>query len=99
MARAIAEKLGIDKSNASRQLGRAADDGYIRNLEDRRGKPGLWVLGDPLPEDVELLPRPCDLASGCAVAAVHGEKECETPLTVTAFDGSRLVIDPSEVFG
>ena len=67
MARAIAEHLHIDKSNASRRLRMAADGGYVRNLEDRRGKPARWVLGDPLPEDVAVLPEPAAL-NGCAVA-------------------------------
>jgi hypothetical protein len=77
MARAVAEELRIDKSNASRRLSRAADVGYLRNLEDRRGKPARWVLGEPLPEDVALLPEPADLADGCAVARSPEGKECE----------------------
>ena len=88
MARAVAGKLSVDKSTASRRLRRAGDDGYIRNLEDKRGKPGRWVIGDPMPEDQELLPdavqlcnRPDDetagQASGCAVA--RGSEGIETP--------------------
>ena len=54
----------------------AADGGYVRNLEDKRGKPGRWVIGDPLPESADLLPDPAQLATadttadmdGCAVA-------------------------------
>jgi hypothetical protein len=80
--RAIAEHLKLDKSNASRRLRVAADDGYVRNLEDKRGKPGRWVLGDPLPETLDLLPDPAQLATvddipdlrGCAVAQVSDEK-------------------------
>jgi hypothetical protein len=76
MARDIAEKLHLDKSNVSRRLRMAADDGYLRNLEDKRGKPGRWVIGDPLPESVDLLPDLSQLATdatqpdlpGCAVA-------------------------------
>ena len=76
MARAVADKLRLDKSNVSRRLRMAADGGYIRNLEDKRGKPGRWVIGDPLPESVDLLPDPAQLATadtppdlrGCAVA-------------------------------
>jgi hypothetical protein len=54
----------------------AADGGYVRNLEEKRGRPGRWVAGDPMPEETELLPQPRNLsddesagqASGCAVA-------------------------------
>ena len=75
-ARAIAERLKLDKSNVSRRLRVAADDGYLRNLEDKRGKPGRWVTGDPLPETTNLLPTAAQLATdddsldldGCAVA-------------------------------
>lgn len=82
MARAVADKLSLDKSNASRRLRVAADGGYVRNLEDKRGKPGRWVIGDPLPETVDLLPDPAQLATdsnppdqgGCAVAADPEEK-------------------------
>lgn len=59
--RAIAEKLHLDKSNVSRRVRMAAEDGYLRNLEDKRGKPGRWVIGDPLPESVGLLPDPAHL--------------------------------------
>jgi hypothetical protein len=74
-ARAVAQHLKIDKSNATRRLKVAADDGYLVNLEDRRGKPARWVLGDPLPADVPLLPTPADLAAhidGCVVACDGG---------------------------
>ena len=50
--------LRIDQSNASRRLRRVADNGYIRNLETRRGRPGRWVIGDPLPEEISVLPEP-----------------------------------------
>jgi hypothetical protein len=61
LARAVADKLGLDKSNAGRRLTRASDGGYVRNLEDKPGKPGRWVIGDPLPGDVVLLPEAADL--------------------------------------
>ena len=76
MARELANYLRLDKSNVSRRLRVAADDSYLRNLEDKRGKPGRWVVGDPLPESADLLPDPAQLATddttadlgGCAVA-------------------------------
>ena len=56
--RPLADRLKLDKSNVSRRLRQAADGGYLRNLEDKRGKPGRWVIGDPLPEAADLLPDP-----------------------------------------
>jgi CHC2 zinc finger len=73
MALAIAERLKLDKGTISRRLRMAADQGFIRNLEDRRGKPGRWVTGDPLPGESNLLPPPSDLqqssGAGCTVAS------------------------------
>lgn len=87
-ARAVADKLGLDKSTMSRRLRVAADGGYLRNLENKRGRPGRWVVGDPMPEDADLLPQPHNLTviamndetprqsriepSGCAVARESG---------------------------
>jgi Domain of unknown function (DUF3854) len=59
--RPLAERLNLDKSNVSRRLAMAADGGYVRNLEEKRGKPGRWVVGDPLPEAADLLPGPAQL--------------------------------------
>jgi hypothetical protein len=79
----IAAELHLDKSTVSRRLRVAADGGYVRNLEDKRGKPGRWVTGDPLPEAVDLLPDPLQLATadttldvrGCTVAVGYEGKE------------------------
>jgi hypothetical protein len=53
----VAQALGLDKSAVSRRLGTARERGYVSNLEDRRGQPARYVIGDPLPEEVELLPQ------------------------------------------
>jgi hypothetical protein len=69
--RDIAGELKLDKSTASRRLRSAIDKGFIRNLEDKRGKPGRYVPGDPLPDDIEILPSP-EVLHRCTVA---GESE------------------------
>jgi hypothetical protein len=58
LVRDIAGALQLDRSNVSRRLHVAADGGYLRNLEDKRGRPGRWIVGDPLPAEVDLLPDP-----------------------------------------
>ncbi len=68
--RAVTEDLQIDKAAASRRVKVAVDQGYLRNLEDRKGRPARLVVGEPMPEDAEILPPPEDLEevlSGCAV--------------------------------
>ncbi len=94
-ARAVADRLALDKSNAGRRLRMAADGGYLRNLEDKRGKPARWIIGDPLPESVALLPDPAQLATadttpnqGCCGVAVesggdNGKPVCRICRTTT----------------
>lgn len=74
---ALAKKLGLDKSSAWRRARLAIEAGYLRNLEERRGHPARLVLGDPMPEELEILPTPAALeaavaqaGAGCTVAGV-----------------------------
>jgi hypothetical protein len=46
---ALAQLLKLDKSAASRRWQAARERGYLKNLEDKKGKPARIVLGDPLP--------------------------------------------------
>ncbi len=66
----LALTLGLDKSATSRRWQNARDRGYLRNLEDKRGKPAKIVLGEPLPDDVEILPSVERLEERCSVAGV-----------------------------
>ena len=70
----LARALKLDKSAAWRRVRSAMDWGYIKNLEDRKGRPARLVLGESLPEDVEILPAPEKLvgeSEGCTVAGVR----------------------------
>lgn len=58
----LARRLKIDRSAASRRVRVAIERGYLRNLEDRKGRPARVILGDPLPDAVVILPEPEDLA-------------------------------------
>lgn len=57
--RRVAERLGLDRSATSRRLLAARERGYLSNLEDRRGRPARYVVGEPLPEERVLLPHSC----------------------------------------
>lgn len=65
---ALVRYLRLDRGTISRRVRAALDNGYLRNLETRRGRPAQLVLGDPLPEDQELLPTRKRLEDPCAVA-------------------------------
>lgn len=101
MARAVGEKLGLDKSNVSRRLRMASEGGYVVNLEDGRGKPGRWIVGDPLPESIDLLPEPAALSTpepddeatdGCGVAPVF--EGVERDAGPTGADGGGCAVAP-----
>ena len=69
----VASLLGLDKSATSRRCKRASALGYVKNLEERRGRPARIVLGDPLPDEVEILPSPERLEQHCGVAGEPGK--------------------------
>jgi hypothetical protein len=45
--------LQLDKSAISRRVADALDAGFLRNLEDRKGRPARLVVGDALPDNSE----------------------------------------------
>jgi hypothetical protein len=52
----LARELKLDSSVISRRVQVALKRGYLRNSEDRKGRPYRLVLGDPLPEQPQILP-------------------------------------------
>jgi hypothetical protein len=54
--------LKLDRSVISRRVAAAIDGGFLKNLEDRKGRPARLVLGDPMPTDREVLPPANQLA-------------------------------------
>jgi hypothetical protein len=64
----IRKILKLDKSVVSRRVSAALDAGFLRNLEDRKGRPARLIPGEPLPANLEILPEP-DRLHGCTVDA------------------------------
>jgi hypothetical protein len=65
----LAKRLGLDKGPTSHRLSRAITLGYLKNLEDKKGRPARIVLADPLPDEIQILPDPkvlqcCSVAEG-----------------------------------
>lgn len=52
----VAETLGLERSSASRRVGQAIKLGYLMNMETSQGKPMQLYIGDPMPEEVQVLP-------------------------------------------
>lgn len=53
---AVARALHLDTSTASRRVKAALEQGLVQNLEAKDGRPYKLVLGNPLPEDRQVLP-------------------------------------------
>jgi hypothetical protein len=99
--------LQLDKSAISRRVADALDAGFLKNLEDRKGRPARLILGDALPDNCEVLPTPKQLVSeeglrGCTVDPRDEQplplpNACPTPNSttrpvITAPDGSVGVV-------
>ena len=57
-AEGLRQELNLDKNATARRLRMAIGRGFVKNLEDKKGKPGRYVPGNPLPDDVVVLPTP-----------------------------------------
>jgi hypothetical protein len=90
---AVAKALGMDRSAASRRVRVAIEDGYLANLEERKGRPARITLGDPLPEERAVLPRPGALAAGGAVLSPQTRVHACTRSTQTTTD-DRAGLEP-----
>lgn len=55
-ARELRDELDLDKTAVTRRVRLALDAGYLKNLEDRKGRSARLVLGDEMPEDLQILP-------------------------------------------
>jgi hypothetical protein len=68
----LARELKLDRSAVSRRVRNAKDRGYFRDLEENRRKPSRLVLGDDLPDDLQILPKPEDVRAGVKERASGG---------------------------
>jgi len=76
--------LKLDKSVVSRRVAASVEAGVLRNLESRKGRPARLILGEPLPKEIELLPKPerlhgCMVADEDAVAFYHPKGPADEP--------------------
>ena len=70
----VSKHLKLDRSAAQRRIQSARNRGYLVNLEDKKGKPARYAVGDPLPDEKELFPLSL---SGCVQ---HTPAECNTSM-------------------
>src|SRR5262249_58738048 len=89
----LRKALHLDRAVISRRVAAALDAGFLRNLEDRKGRPARLVLGDELPADSDVLPAPDKLDAQevlrcCAV--VQGGIHPPPPLSPPALQDAPL---------
>jgi hypothetical protein len=87
----VARELKLDKNATYQRVQRALEGGYLKNLEERQGRPYQLVLGDPMPEDQPILPEPKRL-QGFTVSGVT-EGIHHPPALSRATDSRRLTAD------
>src|SRR5262249_39365004 len=77
---ALARYLNTDASSALRRARVAIHAGYLDNHESRRNRPAKLVPGEPLPEDVPILPASVALVERWACrAALKTPEDCHPP--------------------
>ena len=88
----LAKLLDLDKSSTSRRWQSARRLGYLANLEEKRGKPARIVVGEPLPDDVLVMPEVETLAAAFddAMPVVDDHETREKPENRTS-SGAMIV--------
>jgi hypothetical protein len=72
----LARELKLDRSAVSQRVRNAKDRGYLRDLEENQRKPSRLILGDELPDDLQILPRPEDVREGMRERAFSSARVC-----------------------
>jgi DNA-binding transcriptional ArsR family regulator len=73
----VARELKLDRSAVSRRVRSAKDRGYLRDLEENQRKPSRLVLGDDLPDDLQILPKPEVVHAGMQARASASARPVE----------------------
>jgi hypothetical protein len=79
----VQAELELDDRATNRRLAQAVDAGFVENTNPGRGKAGLYKLGMPIPEDVDVLPSVEDvrlhLVNLDNLAPDHGDRHPPLP--------------------
>jgi hypothetical protein len=90
---ALATVLKLDKSSTSRRVADAIHLGFLKNLEEKKGRPARLVLGDALPGDSDVLPtvealQGCSAEPAVCAAPSEGNGTLDEREPVTSIAGS-----------
>ena len=53
----LAEHLDLERSTVQYRVTAAKEKGYLVNIEDKRGRAARYSTGNPLPDDIVILPE------------------------------------------
>lgn len=59
--RDVAKHLRLDRQASQRRLRQAEKSGFVVNDNPGKGKTAKYIIGDPMPEDTEIIPSPSRL--------------------------------------
>lgn len=91
----IAAGLKLERSAASRRLTAARDRGYLVNLEDKRGKPARYSVGEPMPDEAIVLPDPAQVCTG-ECTHLGGDETADQECDCTGVCRCASAADPTE---
>lgn len=57
----VAKHTHLDRQAAKRRLKQAEKSGFVLNDNPGKGKTAKYIIGDPMPEDMEIIPSPSRL--------------------------------------
>jgi len=63
--RALTQELNIDKAATSRRMKSVMRRGFAKNIEEKGGRRAKYAPGDPLPEDIVVLPEAYEIPEEC----------------------------------
>ena len=93
----VANILHLNRSTVSRRVNACLEEGYLVNLETKRGQLFRLVVGDPLPDDAEVLPTPELLAESCSLAGDSEGSGISPPPPSSVLSGTDVMPKTLEV--
>jgi hypothetical protein len=72
---AVRNHLRLDRGTVSRRINHAITLGYLVDEQEKKGQPAKLAIGERMPDEVEVLPRPDALAGQCCTVASFPEGE------------------------
>jgi hypothetical protein len=90
----LAAHLGLERSTVQYRVSAAREKGYLVNIEDKRGRAARYQAGNPLPDDVVILPLRIEGVNPHPEPASHTPDDTEPQASDGADQGCEGVNEP-----